>query len=190
MSRIGKKPIPIPAKVEVKVDGQSVTVTGPKGSLTRQFVHQVSVRTENGQVVLERVNEEPKTRALHGLSRALLNNMVVGVSDGFRKTLWIEGVGYQAILEGKKLNMKLGFSHPVIIEPPEGISFTVPPEEKGRLVHISGYDKELVGQIASNLRELRPPEPYKGKGVRYLGEIIIRKAGKSGKTGKGGKGKK
>ncbi len=187
MSRIGKKPVAIPAKVEVKVDQQVVRVKGAKGELTLNMHPHISARLENNAVVLERASDERQDRALHGLTRALVNNMVVGVSEGFKRTLEIEGVGYQALLQGKNLNMKLGFSHEVIVEAPEGITFDVPKDSKGRVIIITGIDKQAVGQIAANIRELRPPEPYKGKGIRYEGEHIIRKAGKSGKTGKGKK---
>lgn len=181
MSRIGKQPVELPNKVDVKIDGQQVTVKGPKGELSMTVHPAMTVAMEDGQLLAKRPNDERQNRALHGLTRALLANMVTGVSEGFRKTLLIEGVGYQAIQEGQNLSMKLGFSHDVIIEPPEGITFDVPKESRGRIIIIDGYDKQVVGQVAANIRGLRPPEPYKGKGVRYENEIIRRKAGKSAK---------
>lgn len=184
MSRIGKKIIELPSGVEVKIDGYSINVKGKKGDLSMRFHPEMIVKVEDGAIHVERPTDQPRHRALHGLTRSLIANMVTGVSDGFRKTLEIRGVGYQAISEGKNLNLKLGFSHPVIIEPPPGISFEVPSDSKGQIIHIHGADKQMVGQVASNIRELRPPEPYKGKGVRYLNEFVAAKAGKAGKTGK------
>lgn len=181
MSRIGKQPIALPAKVEVKIDGQTVSVKGPKGQLSMDAHSAITVEMENGEVVVKRHSDAREERALHGLTRALIANMVTGVSEGFRKTLWIEGVGYQAILQGKNLALKLGFSHDVTIEPPENVTFEVPKDDRGRKVHIDGIDKQVVGQLAANIRELRPPEPYKGKGVRYIDEQIRRKAGKAAK---------
>lgn len=181
MSRIGKQPITLPAKVEVKVDKNNVVVKGPKGQLEMEFTPEMSVKVEDGAIIIERPSDLRHHRALHGLTRALLANMVTGVSDGFRRTLEIEGVGYQAQMQGKNLVLKLGFSHDVIVEPPEGISFDVPQESRGRTIHVDGIDKQVVGQIAANIRGWRPPEPYKGKGVRYSNERIIRKAGKAGK---------
>lgn len=182
MSRIGKKPIAIPAKVEIKIDGQNVTVKGPKGELTQTVHPEMAVKVEDGQVVVTRPSDERRHRALHGLTRALLANMVTGVSEGFRRTLLIEGVGYQADMRGSDLVMKLGFSHEVVVNPPDSdTSFDVPKESRGRVIHIDGIDKQVVGQIAANIREWRPPEPYKGKGIRYSDEIIRRKAGKTSK---------
>lgn len=183
MSRIGKKIITLPAKVDVKIDGQSVTVKGPKGELAIDVHPAISVEMEEKEVAVKRQSDARTERALHGLTRALIANMVTGVSDGFRKTLWIEGVGYQAQLDEatKNLILKLGFSHDVTIVPPENVSFEVPKDDRGRRVHIDGIDKQVVGQVAANIRELRPPEPYKGKGVRYIDEIIRRKAGKTSK---------
>lgn len=181
MSRIGKQPVTLPAKVDVKIDGQHVTVKGPKGELSMTVHPEMAVAMEDGQLLAKRPTDERQHRALHGLTRALLANMVTGVSEGFRKTLLIEGVGYQAILEGNNLVMKVGFSHDVTIVPPEGITFDVPKESRGRTIIIDGADKQVVGQVAANIRELRPPEPYKGKGIRYDNEIIRRKAGKSAK---------
>ncbi len=181
MSRIGKQPVTLPDKVDVKIDGQDVVVKGPKGELSLTVHPDMSVELEDGVLHAKRPSDERRHRALHGLTRALLANLVTGVSDGFRKTLLIEGVGYQAILEGKNLVLKLGFSHDVTIEPPADVSFDVPKESRGRTIHIDGIDKQVVGQLAANIRKLRPPEPYKGKGVRYHDEIIRRKAGKTAK---------
>ena len=177
MSRIGKQPIPVPSAVTVDIDGHSIKVTGPKGSLSREVVPEVRLHLEDGRLVVTRPSDAPRDRAMHGLTRALLFNMVQGVDAGFRKTLELVGVGYRAQMAGSKLTLALGFSHPVEIEPPEGITFTV----EGPRVHIDGIDKEAVGQVAANIRKLRPPEPYLGKGIRYQGEIVRRKAGKSGK---------
>ncbi len=179
MSRIGKKPIEIPAKVNVTINGTDVTVKGPKGELTMTMPPDMTVKQEENTLVVERPSDARQHRALHGLARALLANNVNGVSSGFRRTLKIEGVGYNGDLRGKDLVLKLGFSHEVVINPPPGISFTA--EEKGTLIHIDGVDKQLIGQVAANIRELRPPEPYLGKGVRYSDEVIRRKAGKAGK---------
>ncbi len=177
MSRIGKSPVPLASGIDVKVDGQDVTVKGPKGTLERTFHERVAVVVEDGEARVERNDEERQTRALHGLSRALLANMVEGVSEGFRKELSIVGVGYRASLKGKNLELLVGYSHPVEIAAPDGITFEVP--EQTRIV-VSGIDKELVGQVAANIRKVRPPEPYKGKGIRYVDEYVRRKAGKAG----------
>ncbi len=177
MSRIGKLPIPVPSSVKVEIDGQNVSVTGPRGSLKREVVREVRLHLDEGQLIVTRPGDAPRERAMHGLTRALLANMVTGVDAGFRRTLELVGVGYRAQMQGPKLVLALGFSHPVEIDPPEGISFTV----EGPRIHIDGIDKEAVGQVAANIRKLRPPEPYLGKGVRYQGEIVRRKAGKSGK---------
>ena len=181
MSRIGKQPVSVPTGVQVNVQGATVKVKGPRGEMTRTFSPQISIEMENGQIVVKRPSDEPAVRALHGTTRALLRNMVVGVSDGFSKTLQIEGVGYRAELKGKQLVMALGYSHPVLVDPPAGIAFAV--DEKTKTITVSGFDKELVGQITSDLRNWRPPEPYKGKGLRYLGERVRRKTGKAGKVG-------
>jgi large subunit ribosomal protein L6 len=174
-------PIPVPGNVEVSIgDGNNVVVKGPKGELARQFPASMALNREDGSIVVTRPNDEGKQRALHGLSRTLLNNMVTGVTTGFTKTLEVQGVGYRAQLQGSNLQLALGFSHPVIVAPPEGISFTV----EGPRVLVQGIDKERVGQVAANIRKLRPPEPYKGKGIRYTGERVRRKAGKAGKVGK------
>jgi large subunit ribosomal protein L6 len=170
-------PIPVPSSVKVEIDGRNVSVTGPKGSLQREVVPEVRLHLEDGHLVVTRPNDEPRERAMHGLTRALLSNMVVGVSDGFSRTLELVGVGYRAQMQGSKLVLALGFSHPAEIDPPEGITFSV----EGPRLTISGIDKEAVGQVAANIRKLRPPEPYLGKGIRYQGEVVRRKAGKSGK---------
>ncbi len=180
MSRIGRKPVPVPKGVTVTVNGNEVKVKGPKGELARAFREEVSIKQEDGALHVERRGDERRVRALHGLSRALLNNMVVGVSAGFSKVLQIEGVGYRAELKGKDLVMALGYSHPVVVPPPQGITFAV--DEKARTITISGPDKEQVGQVTADIRKWRKPEPYKGKGLRYLGEQIRRKAGKAGKA--------
>ena len=179
MSRIGKAPIALPSGVEVSVSGNTVTVKGPKGALTRELVGGITVRTEDGNVLVERPNDERMSRSLHGLSRALVNNMVVGVTQGFAKELDIVGVGYRAELKGPSaLRLNLGFSHPVDVAAPEGVTFEVPVQTR---IIVKGIDKEAVGQVAANIRSIRKPEPYKGKGVRYLNERILRKAGKAGK---------
>lgn len=180
MSRIGKKPIPIPAKVSVSIDGKDVTVKGPKGELKMTVHPDVSVKQDGSDIVVERATDQRDHRALHGLTRALVSNMVTGVSTGFRRTLKIEGVGYNGDVKGKDLVLKLGYSHEVVINPPPGISFVT--EEKGTVIHIDGSDKQVIGQVAADIRKLRPPEPYLGKGVRYSDEVIRRKAGKAGKT--------
>lgn len=178
MSRIGKKPIPVPPKVTVTIDGQAVTVKGPKGELSRVLPTGVSVAQEGDEIQVTRVNESRMARERHGLCRTLVANMVEGVSQGFQKRLEIQGIGYRAQLQGRNLNLSLGYSHPVIFEPPPGIDFAV---ESNTNVIVSGIDKEIVGNVAASIRASRPPEPYKGKGVRYAGEYIRRKAGKSGK---------
>lgn len=180
MSRIGRKPVTVPKGVTVTVNGNEVKVKGPKGELARAFREEVSIKQEDGTLHVERHGDERQVRALHGLTRALLNNMVVGVSTGFSKVLQIEGVGYRAELKGKDLVMALGYSHPVVVPPPQGITFAV--DEKARTITISGPDKEQVGQVAADIRKWRKPEPYKGKGLRYQGEHIRRKAGKAGKA--------
>ncbi len=177
MSRIGKAPIALPEKVEVAVDGETVTVKGPKGELTRTFTDRVGFEVEDGVVTVTRANEQRQTRALHGLSRALLNNMVQGVHEGYRKELSIVGVGYRASMSGSQLELLVGFSHPVLIDPVDGITIEVPEPTK---IIVSGIDKEKVGQVAANIRAVKPPEPYKGKGIRYVDEYVRRKAGKAG----------
>ncbi len=178
MSRIGRTPIPVPAGVDVSVDGRTVTVKGPKGELSRPIPGAITIRQEGDTLVVERPDDARQNRALHGLTRTLVNNMVVGVTAGFAKELEIVGVGYRAEVQGNNLRLALGFSHPVFVEAPEGISFEVP--QPTRIV-VKGIDKERVGQVAANIRSIRKPEPYKGKGVRYAGEKILRKAGKTGK---------
>lgn len=175
MSRVGKKPIVVPAGVEVKIDGHKVTVKGPKGTLEKEFNQILTLKLENGEVIVERPNDEPKVRAIHGTTRALIQNMVTGVHDGYKKSLTLVGVGYRAALKGKDLELSLGYSHPVIIEAISGITFSV---EKNTTVLVEGIEKDLVGQIAANIRAKRPPEPYKGKGVKYTDEHIRRKEGK------------
>ena len=182
MSRVGRMPVVIPAGVQIELKGSSVSVKGPKGELKRTFSPLVGIGMENGQIVITRNSDLPAERALHGTTRAVLANMVQGVSAGFERILEIEGVGYRAEMNGKNLVLNMGYSHPVVMEPPEGISFDV--ETKARLVYVRGFDKELVGQIAANVRSVRPPEPYHGKGLHYQGEKIRRKAGKAGKAAK------
>ena len=179
MSRIGKAPITVPAGVDVKVDGRTISVKGPKGTLEREIPGTITITQDGDTLVCERPNEENKTKAMHGLTRSLVNNMVIGVTDGFKKELEIVGVGYRAEAQGPNaLRLNLGFSHSIDVEAPEGISFEVPAQTQ---VIVTGIDKEVVGQVAANIRSLRKPEPYKGKGVRYAGERVQRKAGKAGK---------
>ncbi len=180
MSRIGRLPITLPPTVEVAIDGRTLTVKGPKGVLTRALHPDMSVSRDDATIVVSRPTEQKGHKQLHGLTRTLINNMVIGVSDGYRKGLEITGVGYRAALNGRKLQLNLGYSHPVEIDPPDGITFEV--ESPTRLA-VVGIDKELVGQIAAQVRSTRKPEPYKGKGVRYAGEQVRRKAGKAGKIG-------
>ena len=180
MSRIGRLPIPVPSGVDVTIDGRQVTVKGPKGTLSRALHPDMTISREDGTLVVTRPTEQKTHKQLHGLTRTLVNNMVVGVTDGYRKGLEITGVGYRAALSGKKLQLNLGYSHQIEIDPPEGITFEL--ENPTRLA-VVGIDKELVGQIAAKVRATRKPEPYKGKGVRYAGEYIRRKAGKAGKIG-------
>jgi large subunit ribosomal protein L6 len=180
MSRIGRLPITVPSGVDVTIDGRNVTVKGPKGTLSRALHPDITVTREDGTLVVTRPTEQKTHKQLHGLTRTLVNNMVVGVTDGYRKGLEITGVGYRAALSGRKLQLNLGYSHQIEIDPPEGITFEV--ENPTRLA-VVGIDKELVGQVAAKVRSTRKPEPYKGKGVRYAGEYIRRKAGKAGKIG-------
>jgi len=180
MSRIGRLPIAVPSTVDVTIDGRQLTVKGPKGTLSRSLHPDMSVSQADGTIVVTRPTEQKTHKQLHGLTRTLVNNMVIGVTDGYRKGLEITGVGYRAALNGNKLTLNLGYSHPIEIEPPEGISFEL--ENPTRLA-VVGIDKELVGQVAAKVRSTRKPEPYKGKGVRYAGEQIRRKAGKAGKIG-------
>ena len=179
MSRIGRAPIPIPSGVEVSLDGRQLTVSGPRGTLARQLPPDITVRQEDGILQVERPDDERTHRALHGLTRTLVNNMVLGVTQGFQKDLEIVGVGYRAAAAGPtSLELALGFSHAVRVEAPEGITFEVPAPTR---ITVRGNDKEMVGQVAANIRKLRKPEPYKGKGVRYAGEVVRRKAGKAAK---------
>ena len=179
MSRIGKAPIPVPSGVDVSLVERHLVIKGPKGSLERDLPGTITVRQDGDTLLVERLDDERQTRAMHGLVRSLVNNMVVGVTDGFAKELEIVGVGYRATAKGADaLDLALGFSHPVEVKAPEGVTFEVPTPNR---ITVRGTDKELVGQVAADIRKLRKPEPYKGKGVRYLGEKIIRKAGKSGK---------
>jgi large subunit ribosomal protein L6 len=175
MSRVGKKPIAVPSGVDFSVKDNVVTVKGPKGTLTKEFNKNITIKLEDGHITVERPNDEPFIRAIHGTTRALINNMVKGVHEGYRKTLTLVGVGYRAAAKGKGLEISLGYSHPVIIDEIPGITFTV---EKNTTIHIDGIEKELVGQVAANIRAKRPPEPYKGKGVKYADEHIRRKEGK------------
>lgn len=179
MSRIGRRPIPVPSGVEVAIDGQTVRVKGPKGELSHTLPEQIAVaRDADGGLTVTRVSEDRKAKELHGLSRTLVANLVTGVTDGYRKSLEINGTGYRVTAKGADLELALGFSHPVAVTPPEGVTFSV---ERPTLFHIEGIDKQLVGETAARIRKLRPPEPYKGKGVKYVDEVIRRKAGKAGK---------
>ena len=178
MSRIGRMPVAIPSGVDVAIDGRQVTVKGPKGTLSLEIVQPIEVKQADGTITVTRPSDEGEIRALHGLSRSLIANMVTGVTDGYRKTLEIVGVGYRVLAKGKDLEFSLGYSHPVPVSPPDGITFRV--ETPTRLV-VEGIDKQQVGEVAANLRKLRKPDPYKGKGVRYQGEQIRRKVGKAGK---------
>ncbi|MBV8489551.1 MAG: 50S ribosomal protein L6 [Candidatus Eremiobacteraeota bacterium] len=182
MSRIGKMPVAVPSGVNVTLNDGEVRVKGPKGELSQSILAQVvDVKLEDGKVVVERKGDAKTHRAAHGLTRTLIANMIEGVSKGFRKSLEIQGVGFRAAKAGEKLNLSLGFSHPVVFDPPKGIALTVEGTNK---IHVDGIDKQAVGQVAAEIRSLRPPEPYKGKGIRYLGEVVRKKLGKAGKAGK------
>ncbi|MBD1842786.1 50S ribosomal protein L6 [Cyanobacteria bacterium FACHB-63] len=181
MSRIGKRPITLPAKVTVAINGQEVVVKGPKGELSRVLPAGVTIETEGDTVTVNRVNDSRMARERHGLCRTLVANMVEGVANGFQRRLEIQGVGYRAAVQGKNLNLNMGYSHPVLIEPPDGIQFQV---ENNTNVIVTGIDKEIVGNTAAKVRAVRPPEPYKGKGIRYAGEAVRRKVGKTGGKGK------
>jgi len=180
VSRIGRMPVEVPQGVTVNIKGSHVRVKGPKGQLEHTFPAAMTISVKDGVLTVERPSDEQTHRALHGMTRALINNMVTGVTDGFEKVLEINGVGYRAELSGKKLIINVGFSHPVEVDPPDGITFEVEPRE--RLIKVQGYDKKAVGQVAADIRKIRPPEPYKGKGIKYLDERIRRKAGKAGKV--------
>jgi len=179
MSRIGRQPVEIPSNVQVQIEGATVTVKGPKGELTRVVHADIRLHVDEGKLIVTRPSDEANHRALHGLTRALVANMVTGVGDGFSRTLELIGVGYRAQQMGKAIQVAVGFSHPVDVQPPSGIELEVEGTSK---IHIRGIDKELVGQTAAEIRSIRPPEPYKGKGIRYEGEHVRRKAGKAGKT--------
>lgn len=181
MSRIGKKPISLPAKVDVKIEKNTVKVSGPKGTLEIDHHPDMKLSLEDGVLTVERPSDQRHHKALHGLTRALLQNMITGVSTGFRRTLIIEGVGYRAEVNNSNLVLRLGYSHEIVMPPPPHVKFEVPAESRGTMVHVDGIDKQVVGQVAANIRKCRPPEPYLGKGVRYSDEVIRRKAGKSGK---------
>jgi large subunit ribosomal protein L6 len=179
VARIGRSPIPVPAGVDVSVDDRTVTVKGPKGTLARDLPGAITVERDGDVLTVVRPDDQRESRSLHGLSRTLVNNMVVGVTDGFRKELEIVGVGYRAEAQGPStIKLALGYSHPIVVEAPDGVTFEVPQPTR---VVVNGIDKERVGQVAANIRSLRKPEPYKGKGVKYAGEKILRKAGKAGK---------
>jgi large subunit ribosomal protein L6 len=179
MSRIGRKPITVPTGVELSIEGPKVVVKGPKGTLSHTLAEPITIeRDDSGSFTVLRPNDERRAKELHGLSRTLINNMVVGVTEGYRKSLEISGTGYRVTAKGSDLEFALGFSHPVLVPAPPGITFTV---ERPTLFHVAGIDKQQVGEVAANIRKIRPPEPYKGKGVRYQGEVIRRKAGKAGK---------
>lgn len=180
MSRVGKMPIDIPSGVDVSVEGTKVKVKGPKGELSQEFPAVVSFKREGEQLLVERSSEEKFTRSMHGTTRSIVNNMVVGVSEGFSKQLEVHGVGYRPEMKGNTLVLHVGFSHPVEFEPDGGISFEV--DEKAGEITVMGHSKELVGEITARIRKVRPPEPYKGKGIRYKGEYVRRKAGKAGKA--------
>jgi large subunit ribosomal protein L6 len=173
-------PVVVPDGVDVKIKGSNVQVKGPKGELQHTFPADMEIKLDKGEVTVKRPTDEPNHRALHGMTRALINNMVVGVSSGFSKVLEVNGVGYRATLDGKNLVLNVGYSHPVKVEPPEGIEFVV--DERTRQIIIQGYDKQVVGHVAADIRKVRPPEPYKGKGIKYIDERIRRKAGKAGKV--------
>jgi len=177
VSRIGKLPVALPSGVKCEINGSQVKVTGPKGTLSAAFSPEIRIALENEAIVVTRPSDKIEHRALHGLTRALINNMVTGVSTGYRRTLLIEGTGYRASLQGKNLNLQIGYSHPVVVTPQDGIAFEV---EGTQTIHISGIDKQKIGQVAADIKKLRPVEPYKGKGIRYEGQYVLRKESKSG----------
>ena len=178
MSRIGNKTIVVPAEVQVKIDGQNITVTGPKGTLEREIHKNISMEMVENTIKVTRIDDEPANRSLHGLTRTLINNMIIGVTSGYKRELQINGVGYRVAKQGNNLNLTLGYSHPVIFEAPAGITFDVP---NANTIIVNGIDKELVGQTAAVIRTKRPPEVYRGKGIKYAEEVIRRKEGKTGK---------
>lgn len=180
MSRIGRLPVEVPQNVDVKIKGTNVRIKGPKGEMQHTFPASMDISFKDGQIEVKRPSDERTHRAMHGMTRALINNMVVGVSTGFEKVLEINGVGYRAEIKGKDLILNVGYSHPVVVEPPDGIEFEV--DMKIRQIKVKGYDKQVVGHVAADIRKVRPPEPYKGKGIKYLDEKIRRKAGKAGKV--------
>jgi len=180
VSRIGRMPIEVPQGVNVEIKGTHVRVKGPKGQLEHTFPAAMSITLKEGVITVDRPSDEGTHRAMHGMTRAIINNMVVGVTVGFEKVLEINGVGYRAEMQGKNLVIHVGYSHPVVVEPPEGITFEV--GERNRIIYVRGYDKAMVGQVAADIRKVRPPEPYKGKGIKYQDERIRRKAGKAGKV--------
>jgi len=180
VSRIGRMPVEVPQGVDVEIKGSHIRVKGPKGELEHTFPAAMDISMEDGQIAVKRPSDESTHRAQHGMTRALINNMIVGVSRGFEKVLEVNGIGYRAELNGKNLVLNVGYSHPVEVEPPMGISFDV--DTRTRQIKIQGYDKAVVGQVAADIRKVRPPEPYKGKGIKYLDERIRRKAGKAGKV--------
>jgi large subunit ribosomal protein L6 len=182
VSRIGRLPVEIPSGVQVELNGSNVRVKGPKGEMQREFSSLIGIKLEDSQLNISRNSDKPEERALHGTTRAVLANMIHGVSKGFEVVLEVEGVGYRAEMDGNKLALFVGYSHPVKIDPPSGVSFET--DAKTRQIKVLGFDKELVGQVAANVRKVRPPEPYHGKGLRYLGERVRRKAGKAGKGAK------
>lgn len=176
MSRIGKMPVLVPQGVKCELAGSHLRIAGPMGALERDFVSDISIEVGDGEIIVTRSDDKTKVRALHGLTRALIQNMVTGVSKGYEKILMVTGVGYRASIQGKNLNLALGYSHPISIEPPEGITFAI---DGAQTIKVSGIDKELVGQVSADIRALRPPEPYKGKGIRYSDEHVVRKVSKS-----------
>ncbi len=177
MSRVGKQPIPVPSGAKVEINGKDVKVIGPKGSLERQIHRDIDAKLEGNEVLVIRPNDVKRVRALHGLTRALLNNMVVGVTEGFKRELNLVGVGYRVEQKGKNLIINVGYSHPIVVSPPDGVTLTCEPKENK--IFVEGIDKEVVGNVAAKIRDLRPPEPYKGKGIRYAGERVRSKAGKA-----------
>ncbi len=180
MSRIGRLPVVVPKGVEINIEGSTVDVKGPKGKLQHTFPPSMEVTFQNGVIEVKRASDERSHRSLHGMTRALINNMVVGVSNGFERILEVNGVGYRAEIQGSNLVLYVGYSHPVVMEPPTGISFEA--DMRTRQIKVMGFDKQLVGQVAANIRKVRPPEPYKGKGIKYIEERVRHKAGKTGKV--------